>query len=145
MEDTTYSYQKYQMAFWQGFSNRVFYNSSYRLFYWDNFKTSLKPWCLQLVHILPGPKGQSVVSLIVDPDAPSLILTWSHTFVEFDNNIFSIVILLLPLIKEEYVVSFTSKGMCTPLSQAWTGKVWLVNWLSRHDHSWGVKPLKKSK
>ena len=58
------------------------------------------------------------MSLIVDPEAPSLMRAWSHTFVEFDSEIFSILILLLPLIQVEYDVSFTSKGMCTPLSQA---------------------------
>ena len=50
-----------------------------------NFKTSLKPLCLQLIHVLPGPEGQSVVRLIVDPEAMSLILAWSHTFVDFDD------------------------------------------------------------
>ena len=58
---------------------------------------------------ITGPQRQSVVSLIVDPEALSLILAWSHTFIEFDNEIFSIVIHLLPLIQEEYVVSLTSK------------------------------------
>ena len=46
------------------------------------------------------PKGQSVVSLIVDPEAMSLILAWSHTLVEFDHDIFSTFILLLLLIQE---------------------------------------------
>ena len=49
---------------------------------------------------IPGPEGQSVVSLIVDPEAISLILAWSHTFVEFDPEIVSTVILHLPLIQE---------------------------------------------
>ena len=40
------------------------------------------------------------MSLIVDPEAMSLILAWSHTFVEFDDAIFSITILLLPLTQE---------------------------------------------
>ena len=46
------------------------------------------------------PKRQSVVSLIVDPEAMILMLAWSHTFVEIDHEIFYIVILLLPLIQE---------------------------------------------
>ena len=54
-------------------------------FYYNNFKTSLKPSCLQLIHVLPGPEGQSVVRLIVDPEAMSLILAWLHTFVDFDD------------------------------------------------------------
>ena len=40
---------------------------------------------------ITGPRA----SLIVDPEAMSLILAWSHTFVEFDHEIFSTVILLL--------------------------------------------------
>ena len=40
------------------------------------------------------------MSLIVDPEAMSLILAWSHTFVEFDDKIFSTIILLLPLTQE---------------------------------------------
>ena len=46
------------------------------------------------------PEGQSVVSLIVDPEAMSLILAWSHTLVEFDHDIFSTFIFLLLLIQE---------------------------------------------
>ena len=46
------------------------------------------------------PEGQSVASLIVDPEAMSLILAWSHTLVEFDHEIFSTVILLLLQIQE---------------------------------------------
>ena len=40
---------------------------------------------------------------IVDPEAMSLILAWSHTFIEFDDEIFSTIILLFPL---------TQEGMC---------------------------------
>ena len=46
------------------------------------------------------PEGQSVVSLILDPESMSLILVWSHTFVEIDDEIFSTIILLLPLTQE---------------------------------------------
>ena len=49
------------------------------------------------IYVLSGLEVQSVVSLIVDPEAMSLILACSHTFVEFDDEIFSTIILLLPL------------------------------------------------
>ena len=58
-----------------------------------------------------GPVAQLVTSLHADPGAVSLILTWSHTFVEIDCEIFSLVILLHPLIQEG-LVSVTSKRMC---------------------------------
>ena len=44
---------------------------------------------------IPGTEGQSVVSLIADPEAMSLIMAWSHTFVEFDDEIFFSAIILL--------------------------------------------------
>ena len=53
------------------------------------------------MHILLSPEGQSVVSLIVDPEASSLILAWSHPFIEFYHEILSTVSLLLQLIQEE--------------------------------------------
>ena len=62
----------------------------------------------KLIHVLPGPKGQSVVSLIVDPEAMSLILAWSHTFIEFDGEIFSTINLLLPP---------TQEGLCQLLAK----------------------------
>ena len=40
------------------------------------------------------------VRQIVDPEAMRLIVAWSHTFVEFDDEIFSTIILLLPLAQE---------------------------------------------
>ena len=46
---------------------------------------------------------QLVVSLFADPGVVSLIPAWSHTFVEFDCEIFSTVILLLRLIQEVLV------------------------------------------
>ena len=58
------------------------------------------------------------MSLFVGPEAQISNLAWRHTFFEFDNEIFSIVILHLPLIQEEYVVSFISKSMCSPISPA---------------------------
>ena len=82
-------------------SNKVPFNSSYILFIETALKhLSIKHLCLQHIHVLPGPEGQSVVSLIVDPEAMSLILAWSHTFVEFDDEMFSTIILLLPITQE---------------------------------------------
>ena len=46
------------------------------------------------------PERQSVVSLIVDPEAMRLILARSHTVVEFDDEIFSTIILFHPLAQE---------------------------------------------
>ena len=49
---------------------------------------------------MPGPVAQSVENLISDPWAVSLILApRPHTFQEIDHEIFSVVILLLPLIQ----------------------------------------------
>ena len=59
-----------------------------------------------------GPVAQSVARPIADPGVVSLILTWSHTFVEIDHEIFSMVILLLPQIKEG-LLSVTIESMCT--------------------------------
>ena len=47
------------------------------------------------------PEGQAVANLIVDSEAMSLIMAWSHTLVEFDHEIFSTFILLLLLIQKE--------------------------------------------
>ena len=58
----------------------------------------------------PGPVMQWVARLIADLGAVSLILVWSHTFVEIYYEIFSMVILLLSLIQEG-LVSFTSESM----------------------------------
>ena len=48
----------------------------------------------------------------VDSGVASLILARSHTFVEIDHEIISTVILLLLLIQEG-LLSFTSESMCT--------------------------------
>ena len=58
---------------------------------WEPFDYSLS--CGQ------GPVAQSVASLIADPEIVSSIPARPHTFVEVDHEIFSMVILLLPLIK----------------------------------------------
>ena len=47
---------------------------------------------------LPGLEGQSVVSLIADPGVMSLIPAWPH--LSWRLIMFSVVILLLPLIQE---------------------------------------------
>ena len=63
------------------------------------------------LYSVPGPVAQSVASLIADLGVVSLIPAWSHTFVEIDHEIFSMVILLLPLIQEG-LVSVTRESMC---------------------------------
>ena len=68
-----------------------------------------------------GPVAQSVARPIANPGVESLILTQSHTFGEIDHEIFSMVILLLPQIKEE-LVSVTSESMCR--------KYWLTTYSS---------------
>ena len=42
------------------------------------------------------------MSPIIDPEAMSLILAWSYTFVEFDDETVSTIILLLPLTQEGF-------------------------------------------
>ena len=61
---------------------------------------------------LLGSIAQSVASLTVDPWVPSSIPVWSHTFVEIDHEIISMVILLLTLIQEGFL-SVTSKSIHT--------------------------------
>ena len=60
----------------------------------------------------PGPIGQLVAKWTADPGVGSLILARSHTFVEIDHEIISMVILLFLLIQEG-VFSVTSQSMCT--------------------------------
>ena len=48
----------------------------------------------------PGHVVQSVVSLIADPGAVSLISAWPDTFMEIDCDLYSVVILLLPVIQQ---------------------------------------------
>ena len=82
---------------------------------------------------MSGPVGQSVASPIADPG----VMSWPHTSVENDREIYSTVILLLPLIQEG-LLSVTSESMCTEywltamskLAEDKCGKV-----SSRHDHS----------
>ena len=56
------------------------------------------------------PVAQSVASLIADLGVVSLIPSQSHTFLEIDHEIFSMVILFLQLIQEG-LVSVTSERM----------------------------------
>ena len=64
---------------------------------------------------------QSEASLNADPEIGSSISALSHTFMEMDHEIFSMVILPLPLIQEG-LLSVTSESMCT--------KYWLTTLLS---------------
>ena len=57
-----------------------------------------------------GPVAQSVASLIADPVIVSLNPVLPHTLVEIDHEIFSVVILFLPLIQEE-LLPVTSKSI----------------------------------
>ena len=65
---------------------------------------------------------QPVVTGIADPGVLSLIVAWSHTFVEVDHEIFSMVI-LLPLIQEG-LVSVTRR-MVNHLVKLAQETVWL--------------------
>ena len=60
----------------------------------------------------PGPVAQLVASRTADPGIASLILERSHTFMEIDHDIISMVILLFLLIQEG-LLSVTSESMCT--------------------------------
>ena len=57
------------------------------------------------------------MSPIVDPDAMRLILAWSYTFVEFDDETFSTIILLIPL---------TQEGLCHLQAKGMYMKYWLT-------------------
>ena len=59
---------------------------------------------------LPGPVAQSVANPTTDLGIMSSIPACSHTLVEIDHEIISMVILLLPLI-EEGLFSATSESM----------------------------------
>ena len=58
-----------------------------------------------------GSVAQSVMCLTADPVVASLMPLKSHTFVEIDHEIISMVILLTTLIQEG-LWSVTSKSMC---------------------------------
>ena len=71
----------------------------------------------------PGPVAQLVASLTADPRVVSSILAHSHTSVEIDHEIISMVFLLLPLIQEG-LLSVKSKSMWRKYWFA-EEKVWL--------------------
>ena len=54
--------------------------------------------------------AQSVASPAADTGVTSLIPAWSHSFVEIDHKMISMVILLLI---QEGLLSVTSESMCT--------------------------------
>ena len=60
----------------------------------------------------PGPVAQSVANPVEDPGVLSSIMARFHTFIETDHEIFSTVILSLPLIQEG-LLSVTSGSKCT--------------------------------
>ena len=64
---------------------------------------------INALHFRTRPVAQSVARPIVDPGVVSLILARAHTFVEIDYEIFSAVILHLPLILEGFVVRYKQK------------------------------------
>ena len=61
---------------------------------------------------LPAPVAHLVASLIADPGVLSSIPVRPHTFMKIDREIFSEVILLLPLIQEG-LMSVSSKTIGT--------------------------------
>ena len=66
--------------------------------------------CSISVHVLslflPGRVAQSVKCLTADPGVASLILAWSHTFMEIDHEIISTAILLHSADSRRVVVSY---------------------------------------
>ena len=52
----------------------------------------------EIIEPLMGPEAHSIASQIADPGVMSLIPARCHTFMEIDCEIFSTIILLLPLI-----------------------------------------------
>ena len=68
------------------------------------------------------PYSRSVASPIADPQVMSSIPARSHSSVEIDHEIFSTVILLLPLIQDG-LLSVTNGSICT--------EYWLTAW-SKH-------------
>ena len=78
-----------------------------------NFHLALLTNVLSILqNLVLGPVVQPVARLIADPGVMSSISAQSHTFLEIDHEIFSMLILILWLIQEE-LVSLPSKSMCT--------------------------------
>ena len=65
-----------------------------------------------MLQLLTGPVVPLLLSRIADSGFMILIQARSRTFVEFDHEIFSTVILLLQLIQEG-LLSVTSESMCS--------------------------------
>ena len=70
---------------------------------------------------LTGPCSAVGSNPLADSKVTSLIQAQSHTFVKIENEIISLVILLLLLIQEG-LLSVASESMCT--------KYWLTAWSS---------------
>ena len=62
-----------------------------------------------MYYIKPSLVAQSVASLTAESRAASLSTARPHTFMEIDHEIIPTVILLLPLIQEEFSVSYKRK------------------------------------
>ena len=86
--------------------------------------------------VAPGRVALSVTCLATDacltadPEVPSSIPAWYHTFVEIDHEIISTVILLLPLIYSRRVVvsykrKYVHKLLVNRLLKPAQEKVWL--------------------
>ena len=119
--------------------------------------TLITRWCPHKVQVEPGCIAQSVMCLTTDvcliaaPWVVSLIPGQSYTFVEIDLEIFSTVILLLPLFQEG-LVSVTSESICL---KCWlTAKSSLprknvIRLIDRLNMTisvdWGIKPQTKQK
>ena len=73
----------------------------------------------------------------------SLIPAWPHTFMEIDREIFSMVILLLPLIQEG-PLSVTSESMCTEYLLVAHSKLYMKSVVRLSDMTiavdWVIKP-----
>ena len=67
---------------------------------------------INALHFRTGPVKQSIARPIADSGVVSLVLVRSHTFVTIDYEIFSAVILHLPLIQEG-LLSVIRESMCT--------------------------------
>ena len=63
--------------------------------------------CQLLTCITPGLVAQSKACPSADPGVASLILAWSHTYVEIDHESFSSLQLI-----QEGLLSVTSESMC---------------------------------
>ena len=78
----------------------------------DGFLFGLRFLFFQSTAMVPGRIAQYVtclaadMCLTADPGVPSLILAWSHTFMEIDDEIISMVILLPSADSRRVVVSY---------------------------------------